>query len=37
VSAELAAAALEQALAYALEQEDAARTARRRVRRLRRR
>ena len=37
VSADLAAAALEQVLAYALEQEDAARTARRRARRLRRR
>jgi len=37
VSAELAATALEEALAYALEQEEAARTARRRARRLRRR
>ena len=37
VSAELAAAALEQVLAYALEQEDAARTARQRARKLRRR
>lgn len=36
VSAELAAAAVEQVLAYALEQEDAAGTARRRARRLRR-
>ncbi len=37
VSADLAAAALEQVLAYALEQEEAARTARRLARRLRRR
>lgn len=37
VSAELAAAAVEQVLAYALEQEETARTARQRVRRLRRR
>lgn len=37
VSADLAATALEQVLAYALEQEAAARTARRRARRLRRR